>query len=91
VQHNVQITAYLNKLKIVEKYQKVYEKNLNKMSMAKDRFRDSRAPSWPSGPRTDVPAEPLIGPVSTNKLATIRYRSDNFIGMKSVLPILKRN
>ena len=61
------------------------------MSMAKDRFRDSRAPSWPSGPRTDVPAEPpppLIGPVSTNKLATIQYRPDNFIGMKSVLPIL---
>ena len=26
-------------------------------------FRDSQAPSWLSGPRTDVPAEPpLIGP-----------------------------
>jgi hypothetical protein len=30
---------------------------------AKGPFRDSRAPSWLSGPRSDVPTElPLIGP-----------------------------
>jgi hypothetical protein len=46
---------FLNKLKIPKQI-----KNLNKTSMVKDigPFRDSQAPSWLSGPQTDVPTEP---------------------------------
>ena len=50
-------------LEIVEnKKEKIFKKNLNKTFMAKATgpFRDSQAPSWLSGPRTDVP--PLIEP-----------------------------
>ena len=39
--------------------------------MATGPFRDSQAPSWLSGPRTDVPAElPLIGPGNNYSLIT---------------------
>ena len=63
------IIFFFNKLKLVEntkktKHKKQNEKNQNKMSMAKVMrpFRNSQSPSWLSGPRTDVPAEPpLIG------------------------------
>ena len=49
------IIILLNKLKIVEKYQKIQ----NKMSMTKAMgpSRDSQAPSWLSRPWTDVLAE----------------------------------
>ena len=54
------IIIFLNKLKIVENTPKKLKKNQNKISMAKalGLFRDSQAPSWVSGPRTNVPAEP---------------------------------
>ena len=54
------IVIFLNKLKLVENTPK-NEKNQNKTSMVKAMgpFRDSQAPSWLFGSRTDVPTEPL--------------------------------
>jgi hypothetical protein len=70
---------FLNELKLVEntkktksKAQKKNEKNQNKMTMAKvmGPFKNSQSPSWLSGPRTDVPAEPpLIGPTLNQPLS----------------------
>ena len=58
------IIIFLNKLKMVENTHKKYEKNQNKTSVAKSMgpFRDSQAPFWLTGPRSDVATEPpLIG------------------------------
>jgi hypothetical protein len=91
VQQNVQITYTLHKavtniiqrskwilIKIVENTLKKWKQNQNKMSMAKATgpFRDSQAPSWLSGPRTDATAEPpsLIGPAITPRLSPEKYR-----------------
>ena len=44
------------------------------MAKAMVPFRDSQAPSWLSGPRTDVPSEPpLIGPVDKYTLCVDQY------------------
>jgi hypothetical protein len=60
------IIIFLNKLKIVENTNNKKRRNLKKIknkkaSVAKAMsvFRDSRVPSCLSGPRTNVPAEPL--------------------------------
>jgi hypothetical protein len=69
------IIIFLNKLKLVEntkktKHKKQNEKNQNKMSMAKVMGLFRNSPTWLSGPRTDVPAEPpLIGPTLNQPLS----------------------
>ena len=59
------ITIFLNKLKILENTNKNMKKNPNKtyMDTAMGPLRDSRAPSWPFGPPTDVPAERIPSPI----------------------------
>jgi hypothetical protein len=55
--HNY-FSKYFSRLNIVG------NKNMIKSKSNVYGFRDSQAPSWLSGPRSDVPAEPpLIGPV----------------------------
>ena len=56
------IIIFLNKLKIVENTPP-NERRRRKLTKAMGTFRDSQAPSWLSGSRSDVPTEPpLIRP-----------------------------
>jgi hypothetical protein len=54
------IIIFLNKLKIVQnkKMKKINKTKRLWLRLCMRHFRDSQAPSWLSGPRTDVPAEP---------------------------------